>query len=121
VKLSTDAVFGTPLIRIEGDVEPDDAPILERAAWDAFGLRGIQIVLDLESCTHFSSTGLAVVFSLVRWVHSKGGKVIAIRPSTQILRLLQIVRLTDEHGFHLFPDLESARETVLSSARPCAS
>jgi anti-anti-sigma factor len=100
------------MIRIEGDVDPDDAPALERAAWDAFGTRGIQIVLDLESCTHVSSTGLAVLFSLVRWVRPKGGKVVATRPSAQILRLLRLVQLTDERGFQVSGDMDGARGVI---------
>lgn len=115
MELSRGVAFGTPLMRIEGDVDPVDAPVLERAAWEAFGTHGIQIVLDLESCTHFSSTGLAALFSLVRWASPKGGKVIVVRPSAQVLRVLQLVQLTRERGFHVFVDLDSARETILQS------
>ncbi len=112
MKLSIGEAFDTPLIRIEGDVDPDDAPALERAAWDAFGTSGIQIIIDLESCTHVSSIGLAVIFSLVHWVRPKGGKVIAIRPSGEILRLLRLVQLTDELGFQVFGDMDIARSVM---------
>jgi anti-anti-sigma factor len=115
VKLSRGVAFGTPFVRIEGDVDPDDAPVLERAAWEAFGTHGVQVILDLESCTHFSSTGLAVLFSLVRWASPKGGKVIVVRPSARVLRMLQLVQLTRERGFQVFIDLDSARETILQS------
>ena len=57
----------------------------------AFGADGIQIVLDLGPCSHLSSTGLGVLFSLARWVGPKGGKVIAVGPSVQLLRVLRLV------------------------------
>jgi len=115
VRLSTGTALGTPLLRIEGDVDPDDAPVLERAAWDAFGSSGVRIILDLEPCTHLSSTGLAVLFSLVRWVRPKGGKVIAVRPSADILHLLHLVRLADERGFRVFADLDSAKKALVAA------
>jgi anti-anti-sigma factor len=112
LKVSTGEAFGTSIIRIEGDVEPEDAPDLERAAWDAFGARGTQIVLDLERCTLLSSTGLGVLFSLVRWVRPKGGKVIAIRPSPQIVRVLRLVGLTDESSFLVLGDMDDAKRFI---------
>lgn len=112
MKLSTGTAFGVPLVRIQGDVEPDDAQTLERAAWDALGASGTQIVLDFEACTLLSSTGLGVLFSLVRWVRPKEGTVIAIRPSPQILRVLRLVRLVDEPGFQVFGDMESAGKVM---------
>lgn len=114
VKLSTGEAFGTSTIRIEGDVDADDAPALERATWEAFGARGIQIILDLEQCTHLSSAGLGVLFSLVRWVRPKKGRIIAIRPSAQILHLLQLVRLTAESGFLVLVDMDDAKGVIAS-------
>ncbi len=110
----TGTADGAPLIRLEGDVDSVDAPALRRAIWDAFGGGDTQIVLDLETCTYVSSTALAVFFSLAEWVRAKQGRVIGICPSADILRLFQMVRLTDERGFQFFIDLESARETILS-------
>ena len=63
MRLSRGKAFGTPLLRIEGDVDPDDAFVLERAAWEAFGATGTRIILDVKSCGHIGSVGLAVV----RW------------------------------------------------------
>jgi anti-anti-sigma factor len=112
LKLTTATTFDLPVIRIEGDVEFEDAPQLERAAWDAFGGTGVHLILDLEECTHLSSAGLAVVFSLVRWARSKQGQVVAVRPSAQMLRLFRTVRLNGERGFATFADMESARAEV---------
>jgi len=100
------------MIRIEGDVDPEDASNLERAAWDAFGSEGVRLILDLEQCTHLSSTGLGVLFSLVRWVRPKGGMILAVRPQAAIVQLLRQVHLADERGFQVFADLESVREVV---------
>jgi len=110
LRLSTQTLLKTPVIRVEGDIDPDDAPTLEHAAWDALGREGTRIVLDLEDCTHISSAGLAVLFSLARWARSKDGMVIVVRPNPEVLHLLQLVRLTDERGFRVTLDIESAAE-----------
>jgi anti-anti-sigma factor len=109
LELTTEGILGTPVLHIEGEVDPEDAPALEMAAWNALGRDGTKIILDLERCTHITSSGLAVLFSLTRWARSKQGKVIAVRPSPDLLRLLQLVRLTDERGFQVAIDVESAQ------------
>ena len=114
MRLVTGEAHGAPLIRIEGEVDSGDAPALRRAIWDAFGGGDTQVVLDLEICTYVCSTALAVFFSLAEWVRAKQGRVIVIHPSSDVLRLFQLVRLTDERGFQFFIDLESARDTLLS-------
>lgn len=114
MKLTTAKTFDLPVVRIEGDVESEDAPLLERAAWDALGSTGVYLFLDLEECTHLSSAGLAVLFSLVRWARSKQGQVVAVRPSAQLLHLFRSVRLIGERGFSTFVDMESARTEILS-------
>jgi anti-anti-sigma factor len=118
LELSTGVAFGAPVLQIEGAVDPHDALLLERAAWEALGNTGSLVVLDLELCTHIGSAGLAVLFSLVRWARPKQGAVIAIRPSAHALQLFRLVRLTDERGFQVFVDMESARETILASMQP---
>ncbi|MCL5734623.1 MAG: STAS domain-containing protein [Actinobacteria bacterium] len=104
-----------PVLRIEGDVEFDDAPKLEQAAWDALGRTGVTIVLDLEKCTYLNSAGLAVLFSLVRWARPKKGRILAVRPSAELLHLFRSVRLTGERGFYTFVDMESAYEELLAT------
>jgi anti-anti-sigma factor len=108
LRLSTETIGDTPVLHIEGDVDPDDARLLEGAAWEALGRDGTKIILDLEGCTHITSAGLAVLFSLSRWAISKNGRLIAARPSPDILRLLQLVRLTSEHGFQVVAEIDRA-------------
>ncbi len=110
MNLSTRTLLGMPVLRIEGDVDPDDAPVLELAAWEALGLHGTRVILDMEGCTYVSSAGLAVLLSLTRWARSKEGLIVAVQPNAQILRLLQLVRLTEERGFRVTVDLESAAQ-----------
>ncbi len=66
--------FGTPLLRIEGDVDPDDAFTLEHADLEAFDFCRHQIILDLGPADISGSLGLAVLFSLVRWARAKKGR-----------------------------------------------
>lgn len=110
MQLSRRKALGTPVLRITGDVDHDDAPALERAAWEAFGSTGTRIILDLKDCSHIGSTGLAVLFSLVRWAQAKEGSVTAVCSDPALLRLFRLVHLTGEEGFQVFPDINSVLE-----------
>ncbi len=95
-----------PVLRVEGDVDPDDARILETAAWDAFGRQGTRLVLDFQDCTYVSSAGLAVLFSLARWARSKGGIIAVARPRPEVLDLLRMVGLIGEGAFRVIAGVE---------------
>lgn len=101
-----------PVVRVEGEVDPDGAGSLRKAVLDVMGRDGIQVIMDLEDCTYIDSAGLSVLFSLVSWARQKGGRVAAVRPSLQVLHILQLVRLTDERGFQIFMDLDSAQAAL---------
>jgi anti-sigma B factor antagonist len=100
---------GIPVVRIEGQVDPEDARNLETAAWDALGRAGTRLIVDLESCTYISSAGLAVLFSLARWARSKEGVITVANPGTEVLRLLKLVGLTSERGFNVVQNLDTSR------------
>jgi anti-sigma B factor antagonist len=101
MNLSTGTSQGIPVLRLEGEVDPEDARDLETGAWDALGRAGTRLILDLEQCTYISSAGLAVLFSLARWARSKGGSITVANPSPEVLRLLRLVGLASERGFDI--------------------
>jgi anti-anti-sigma factor len=73
------------------------------------GRKVSQAVIDLSQCTYIDSAGLGVLFSLISWARQKGGRVAAVGPPVRVLHVLRLVRLTDERGFQVFADLESAQ------------
>jgi ABC-type transporter Mla MlaB component len=99
-------------------VDPEDAPVLQQAAWEALGSTSTRIILDLEICSHITTPGVAVLFSLANWARAKQGTVIAFRPSSHLLRLLQLVQLTSEPGFQVFTGLDDAGLVLLGEAAP---
>ena len=104
-----------PVVRVEDELDPHAAGSLLEAMQDAMGRNGSQVIIDLKDCSYIGSAGLGVLFSLVSRARQNGGPVAAVRPPMQVLRILQLVRMTDERGFQVFADLESAQAALASA------
>ena len=115
MKVSAGLVSKVPVVMVEGEMGAYSAGGLQEAIREVTGREGSQVIIvDLEHCTYIDSAGLAVLFSLVSGAREKGGRVAVVRPSTQVLRILQLTRLTDERGFQIFTDQESAQAASAS-------
>lgn len=115
MRLSVTKVASLHVVRVEGDLDAGTADQFHQTLREATGASADgarHVVIDLEDCTYIDSAGLGVLFSLAGWARQAGGWVAAVRPRAEILRILQLVRLTDERGFQVFSDLESARSAL---------
>lgn len=85
------------ILRLEGELDMLNAPLLESALEDEHAAGFGMIVLDLRQLGFIDSTGLRTIFS-VRDQASRRGQRFAVTPgSEQVQRLLTITRL----GEHL--------------------
>ena len=109
VTISIRAVSDVPVVKVHGAVDAHTSRSLQEAALQVMDRSRSRVVIDLEDCTYLDSAGLGVFFSLVAWARRVEGRVAAVRPSLDVLRILQLVRLTDERGFQVFTDLEGAQ------------
>ena len=98
-----------PIVKVDGDLDAHEARAFGKAARRVMRGKGRQAIIDLRDCTYIDSAGLGVLFSLVSWARKNGGKVAAVGPRSRVLHVLRLVRLTDERGFQVFADLDSAQ------------
>lgn len=63
MRISIGMISEVPVVRVEGEVDPDGAGSLRKAVLDVMGRDGIQVIMDLEDCTYIDSAGLSVLFS----------------------------------------------------------
>lgn len=104
----TDMSGPVPVIHVDGDLGPDTAPTLEKAVRATLVGDKNRAIVDLSACQYIDSAGLGVLFQLVGLLRSAGGSLVVIRPQPHVLRILQLVRLTDERGLQVYSDLQSA-------------
>jgi anti-anti-sigma factor len=97
------------IVKVNGELDAHEARAFGKAARRVMRGKGRQTIIDLRDCTYIDSAGLGVLFSLVSWARKDGGKVAAVGPRARVLHVLRLVRLTDERGFQVFADLDSAR------------
>lgn len=67
-------------------------------------------VIDLSKLEYMSSIGINLLLGLMMRSQRKGGKLAIANPSTQVLQLLDMTRLTTV--FQLCPNLKSASQIL---------
>jgi anti-anti-sigma factor len=93
---------------VRGDLDVESAPQFRELIQGIASRERFRTILDLKDCTFIDSAGFSAIFDLVGSARNERGCVAAAGPSPRILRIIQLVRLTDERGFQVFSDVESA-------------
>lgn len=91
ITLTTDA--SAPCIRLEGELDPHTAPLLEAALREVGSADAPAIVLDLSSLDFMDSSGLRVIISAHKALEAAGQSLTLRNPSPTISRLLEITNL----------------------------
>ena len=97
---------GFPLLTVVGEIDHSTAEEFDEAVERGF-TADTGLFLDMAGCPYLDSGGLAVLLSLVRQARPKGW-VGVIGASLNLVRLLEIVGLTNDPYFHLFGDSDEA-------------
>ncbi len=91
---------------IEGSVDGLTAGNLEDALGTQVADGHLQLVADLAACDYTSSAGLRALLATVKTVRSQGGDLRLARPSTDVLKVLELSGFTSI--MKLYPDLDDA-------------
>jgi anti-anti-sigma factor len=105
------SLHGVPLLTVVGEVDHAIGLQLEEAAQRAMISCGHHILLDLELCPYLDSSGLNMIIGLVKQVGPLGW-VGVVHASSMVLRLLELVGLTDCGSFRVFRSLDEAGEAA---------
>ncbi len=118
MRISQSVLSGVPLIRLDGEVDHQCGAELQMAVQEALASGARQILIDLESCAYLDSAGLGVLLRLAEELRGCGW-VGAVAPSRMALRLFELVGLTSEPDFRIFPSMSDARSVL--RGRECSS
>ena len=102
-----------PVLRISGDLDRLNAPVLEEALRAHVKAGNHRLLLDLAGCSYIDSGGLAVILSTVGELRDDGLLAI-VAPSLSIRRLLDVVGLYDHRCCAIFRAEPEALSSILA-------
>ena len=105
--ISTKVMDGLTVLRVSGDLDATDAPILSWSLSSGLASTG-GVVIDLSECDFIDSSGLAAIVEAWRGCNgpeSRGGVVLA-GPSGQVDRIIRITGL--DQSLAIFDGLDEA-------------
>ncbi len=115
MKVGISNLEGTPLLKLDGDVDHSNCGTLEKALEAVIGPQTQAVLLDLESVDYIDSGGLSVILATLRQLRGRGW-LGAIAPNGNVTRLLEIVGLLVDPDFRLFADRDEAKTYLAKAA-----
>jgi anti-anti-sigma factor len=106
IQVSTE--HDVPLFAVEGEIDHGNMSELAGAIDRALSPTVDRVLLDLTNVTYIDSGGLSVLYTVVQRLQGRGWLGV-INPGTDVLRLLEIIGLTSQDAFRVFPDRLKAR------------
>ena len=107
------------VVSVEGELDLQTAPELERALAAVLVRGGRNVVVDLVDLIFIDSTALATLMRAQPRFRAKGGRLILVTEDRRTLRTLQITGL--DRAFDIEPRLGKAIELVLGDSREPAA
>lgn len=111
MELTQTLIGDMPLLKIAGDVDHGNSPVLQAAAESALAPGGSRILFGLEHCPYLDSAGVGVLLSLTQRLKASGW-VGVIAPNPNVLRLFEIVGLLSMPAFYVFSSEQEAGATL---------
>ena len=119
MEISKSEIRGVPLLRVVGDVDHLAGPALLATAEQALDGETPHVLLDLGACPYLDSGGIGALLTILKKVKSRLGWIGVISPTRDVHRLLEIVALTLDPDFRVFPNVAGA-EKYLVAQNPVA-
>ncbi len=107
---------GVPVLRVVGDVDHLAGPALLGTAEEVLDPETAHILLDLEACPYLDSGGMSALLTILKKVKSRLGWLGVIAPSRDVHRLLELVALTADPDFRVFPNMAGAEKQLQAEA-----
>lgn len=93
VDIETQEMKRVDLITVEGRVDSNTSPELEKALEERMQGGRYNLVLDLSGVTYMSSAGLRALVSALRSCKKKNGNVVIATPSERVAEVLSLAGL----------------------------
>lgn len=82
-------------IHLNGRLDDETAPILDREVGNLASVAGDVLVFDLQDLQYISSAGLRSIFSARAAMAERSGRLVLVNAQPQVQKVFDIVRATD--------------------------
>ena len=106
---------GIPLFRLEGELDQAAALILREALVACLDSKQRALLLDVSGCSFVDSRGLSVLVLALHRQEASGGWLGVVGANPYILRLFDLIGLTDASAFKVFADLSEVSRVAAHS------
>ena len=106
VDIDTQEMRRVDLITVEGRVDSNTSPELEKELEKRMEGGRFNLVLDLSGVTYMSSAGLRALVSALRTCKKKNGNVVLAGPSERVVEVLSLAGL--DSLFNIYDDVTLA-------------
>ena len=106
--IQSEAMDGTCLLTLEGEVDVYTAPSLKEALVEQIESGCVNVLVDMESVGFIDSSGLGVLVGGLRRAKERSGTVRLVCTKENILKIFRITGL--DKVFPIFSTIEEARE-----------
>jgi anti-anti-sigma factor len=93
VDINTQEMKRVDLISVEGRVDSNTSPELEKVLEERMDNGRYNLVLELSGVSYMSSAGLRALVSALRTCKKKGGNVVVATPSERVSEVLSLAGL----------------------------
>ena len=107
MRIAVSQSFDVPLFAIQGEIDHGNMAELAVAIDEAMTPEVTRVLLDLTDVSYIDSGGLSVLYTVVQRLRGCGWLGV-INPCPDVYRLLQIIGLTTQDTFRIFPDRRAA-------------
>ncbi len=90
IELAVDRGTESATLRVSGEIDLTSAPKLDDEIQSLIEQSVRTLTLDLSSVAFMDSTGLRVLLKASKLLESSGGKVVLLKPSEPVRRLLEV-------------------------------
>jgi anti-sigma B factor antagonist len=98
------------VVSVSGDLDLWNAPALEQRLADCLERGDCWIVVDLTKASFLDSSGLGALTSSMRRVERKGGRLVIVNTSEQMMRVFELTGLL--RVLNVVPSRERARAAI---------
>jgi anti-anti-sigma factor len=79
---------------LRGKIDTSNSKQLRQDVIDCVDPDTTTLIIDLHEVTFIDSSGLGSLVFLLKWMQSRGGRVVIYRPNSQVRMLLDIANMT---------------------------
>jgi len=105
-----------PVVVAEGEVDHWKAPELEYKIDQLIFEGHKKIILDFSQLTYIDSGGIAVLFLQLQKLQPTNGELMIVTENKNILKILDLVKITEQKSFSLYSDIDEAKKQLKGSS-----